>query len=156
MYANWDYLQDVSTWISDSIMENPPLSAKEGWIFREGVNEELNELRILSKEGTRLLAEMETRERLKTGIDSLKVKFNQVHGYYIEVTKANASRVPTDYHRKQTLVNAERFTTEELRDLEGRLSSADQKMKHLEFELFVTFVVASPQPQLEFKPWLIS
>ena len=129
-------LQDVSSWISDPFMENPPLSAKEGGIFREGVNGELDELRILSKEGTRLLAEMETRERAKTGIDSLKVKFNQVFGYYIEVTKANASRVPPDYHRKQTLVNAERYTTEELQELEGRLSSADQKMKHMEFELF--------------------
>ena len=137
MFANWDSLQDISSWVSDSVMENPPLSAKEGGIFREGINKELDELRMLSKEGTRLLAEMETRERAKTGIDSLKVKFNQVFGYYIEVTKANASRVPTDYHRKQTLVNAERFTTEELQDLEGRLSSADQKMKHLEFELFV-------------------
>jgi DNA mismatch repair protein MutS len=137
MYTDWDALQDVSSWISDSLMENPPLSAKEGGIFREGVNGELDELRLLSKKGIRLLAEMETRERAKTGIDSLKVKFNQVFGYYIEVTKANASRVPTDYHRKQTLVNAERYTTEELQELEGRLSSADQKMKHLEFELFV-------------------
>ena len=136
MYNDWDSIHDVSSWISDSIMENPPLSAKEGGIFREGVNGELDELRILSKEGTRLLAEMETRERAKTGIDSLKVKFNQVFGYYIEVTKANASRVPPDYHRKQTLVNAERYTTEELRELEGRLSSADQQMKHMEFELF--------------------
>ncbi len=137
MYSDWDALQDVSSWISESIVENPPLSAKEGGVIREGVNEELEELRILSKEGTRLLAEMESRERTKTGIDTLKVKFNQVFGYYIEVTKANASRVPPDYHRKQTLVNAERFTTEELQELEGRLSSADQKMKHLEFELFV-------------------
>ncbi len=137
MYADWDSLHDISSWVSGSLMENPPLSAKEGSIFREGINEELDELRILSKEGTRLLAEMETRERAKTGIDSLKVKFNQVFGYYIEVTKANASRVPTDYHRKQTLVNAERFTTEELQELEGRLSSAAQKMKHLEYELFV-------------------
>lgn len=136
MYADWDPLQDVSSWISESIVENPPLSAKEGGVIREGVNEGLKELRILSKEGTRLLAEMESRERTKTGIDTLKVKFNQVFGYYIEVTKANASRVPPDYHRKQTLVNAERFTTEELQELEGRLSSADQKMKHLEFELF--------------------
>ncbi len=137
MHADWDSLQDVSSWISDSLMENPPLSAKEGGIFREKVNEELDELRILSKEGTRLLADMETRERAKTGIDSLKVKFNQVFGYYIEVTKANSSRVPPDYHRKQTLVNAERYTTDELQELEGRLSSADQKMKHMEFELFV-------------------
>ncbi|MDH5429634.1 MAG: DNA mismatch repair protein MutS, partial [Nitrospirota bacterium] len=137
MHADWDSLQDVSSWISDALMENPPLSAKEGGIFREKVNEALDELRILSKEGTRLLAEMETRERAKTGIDSLKVKFNQVFGYYIEVTKANSARVPPDYHRKQTLVNAERYTTNELQELEGRLSSADQKMKHMECELFV-------------------
>jgi DNA mismatch repair protein MutS len=137
MYAEWDALQDVSSWITGSLLEPPPLSAKEGGIFREGVNSELDELRILSKEGTRLLAEMETREREKTGIDSLKVKFNQVFGYYIEVTKANTSRVPAAYHRKQTLVNAERYTTEELQELEGRLSSADQKMKNMEFELFV-------------------
>ena len=136
IYAAWDPLQDVSSWIADAIVPNPPLSAKEGGIFREGVNAELDELRILAKEGTRLLAEMETRERKRTGIDSLKVKFNQVFGYYIEITKANLLRVPTDYHRKQTLVNAERFTTGELQDLEGRLSSADQKMKNLECQLF--------------------
>ena len=137
MCRSWDSLQDVSSWISDSIVENPPLSAKEGGIIREKVNDELDEIRVLSKEGTRLLAEMEARERTRTGIDSLKVKFNQVFGYYIEVTKANTSRVPADYERKQTLVNAERFTTKELRDLEGQLSTADQKMKHLEFDLFV-------------------
>lgn len=132
----WDPLQDVSSWISDSIIPIPPLSAKEGGIIREGLNGELDELRVLSKEGTRLLAEMETRERQRTGIDSLKVKFNQIFGYYIEVTKANLSRVPPDYRRKQTLVNAERFTTGELQDLEGRLSSADQKLKNLEWQLF--------------------
>ena len=137
MNNEWDSMQDVSSWITDSVMDNPPLSAKEGGIIREGVNSELDELRILSKEGTRLLAEMEARERTKTGIETLKVKFNSVFGYYIEVTKANVSRVPPDYQRKQTLVNAERFTTEELQILEGRLSSAAQKMKHLEFELFV-------------------
>jgi DNA mismatch repair protein MutS len=136
IHAAWDPLQDVSSWIADSIIPNPPLSTKEGGIIRVGVNTELDELRILSKEGTRLLAEMETRERNRTGIDSLKVKFNQVFGYYIEVTKANLSRVPADYQRKQTLVNAERFTTGELQDLEGRLSSADQKMKNLEWQLF--------------------
>jgi DNA mismatch repair protein MutS len=136
IHAAWDPLQDVSSWIAEAIVPNPPLSSKEGGIFREGVNAELDELRILTKEGTRLLAEMETRERKRTGIDSLKVKFNQVFGYYIEITNANLSRVPTDYHRKQTLVNAERFTTGELQDLEGRLSSADQKMKNLECQLF--------------------
>ncbi|MCA9421851.1 MAG: DNA mismatch repair protein MutS, partial [Nitrospira sp.] len=136
IHAAWDPLLDVSSWVADTIVPNPPLSAKEGGIIREGVNEDLDELRVLAKEGTRLLAEMETRERTRSGIDSLKVKFNQVFGYYIEVTKANLSRVPADYHRKQTLVNAERFTTGELQDLEARLSNADQKMKNLEGELF--------------------
>lgn len=136
IHAAWDPLLDVSSWIADTIIPNPPLSVKEGGLIQAGVNEELDELRVLAKEGTRLLAEMETRERNRTGIDSLKVKFNQVFGYYIEVTKANLSRVPADYHRKQTLVNAERFTTGELQDLEGRLSSADQKMKSLESQLF--------------------
>jgi DNA mismatch repair protein MutS len=147
----WDPLQDVSSWIADSIIPQPPLSTKEGGIIREGVNAELDELRILAKEGTRLLAEMETRERHRTGIDSLKVKFNQVFGYYIEVTKANLSRVPADYHRKQTLVNAERFTTGELQDLEGRLSSADQKMKILEGQLFgeVRLRVASATTRIQ-------
>lgn len=136
LLAGWDSLEDVSSWIIDAIISHPPLSTKEGGIIREGVNAELDELRILSKEGTRLLAEMETRERNRTGIDSLKVKFNQVFGYYIEVTKAQLSRIPEDYHRKQTLVNAERFTTDELQDLEGRLSSAEQKIKNLEYRIF--------------------
>ena len=136
MSTEWNSLQDIRSQISETIEENPPLSSKEGGIIREGVSGELDELRVLSHEGTRLLAELEIRERTKTGIDSLKVKFNQVFGYYIEVTKANASRVPTDYQRKQTLVNAERFTTEELQQLEDRLSNAAQKMKGLECELF--------------------
>ena len=151
IHTDWDPLQDVSSWIHDSIVPQPPLSTKEGGIIREGVNAELDELRILSKEGTRLLAEMETRERHRTGIDSLKVKFNQVFGYYIEVTKSNLSRIPPDYHRKQTLVNAERFTTGELQDLEGRLSSADQKMKNLEGQLFgeVRLRVASATTRIQ-------
>ncbi len=151
MNGDWDSMQDVSSWIEDSVMENPPLSAKEGGIIQEGINAELDELRILSKEGTRLLAEMESRERAKTGIETLKVKFNSVFGYYIEVTKANVSRVPPDYQRRQTLVNAERFTTEELQVLEGRLSSAAQKMKHLEFELFVNlrFRIASVATRIQ-------
>ncbi len=132
----WDPLSDVVGWIADTVLPSPPLSQKEGGIIQDGVSPELDELRVLAKEGTRLLAEMESRERQKTGIETLKIKFNQVFGYYIEVTKANASRVPEDYHRKQTLVNAERFTTPELQDLEGRLSSAEQKLKHLEHQMF--------------------
>ena len=88
------------------------------------------------REGTRWIAELETREKNRTGIDSLKIKFNQVFGYYIEVTKANLSKVPSEYVRKQTLVNAERFTTDELRQLEDRITGVDQKAKTLEASLF--------------------
>ena len=136
IHKEWDLLSDVVGWIADTIIPSPPLSQKDGGIIKDGISQELDELRVLTKEGTRILAEMESRERQRTGIETLKIKFNQVFGYYIEVTKANASRVPEDYHRKQTLVNAERFTTPELQDLEGRLSSAEQKLKHLEFQMF--------------------
>ncbi len=136
LHKTWDPLSDVVNWIADTIVPDPPLAQKEGGIIRDGVNQELDELRILSKEGTKLLTEMESRERQRTGIETLKIKFNQVFGYYIEVTKANAARVPQEYQRKQTLVNAERFTTPELQDLEGKLSSAEQKLKALETQLF--------------------
>ncbi|MCA9477507.1 MAG: DNA mismatch repair protein MutS, partial [Nitrospira sp.] len=123
-------------WIAQALLPDPPLSAKDGSIIQPGMNAELDELRTLTKEGTRLLTELESRERHRTGIDSLKIKFNQVYGYYFEITKTHLARVPLDFQRKQTLVNAERFTTPELQELEGRLSSADQKMKNLEFQLF--------------------
>jgi len=136
MCIHWDSLQEVSGWISHTLLPDPPLSSKDGGIIKASVNAELDELRVLTQEGTRLLTELEAKERTRTGIESLKVKFNQVFGYYFEVTKANLARVPSDFQRKQTLVNAERFTTQELQDLEGRLSSADQKMKSLECQLF--------------------
>ncbi len=132
----WDSLQDVSELIVEQVVPEPPLSVKEGGIIRDGVHQELDEVRLLSKEGVKLLTEMEMRERARTGIDSLKIKFNQIFGYYIEVTKTHSSKIPQDYHRKQTLVNAERFTNEELQGLEGKLSSADQKITSLELELF--------------------
>ena len=134
--AHWDSLHEISTRIAQTLLPDPPLSQKDGGIIQPGVSPELDELRMLTKEGTRLLTELEARERTRTGIESLKIKFNQVFGYYFEVTKANLARVPVDFQRKQTLVNAERFTTPELGELEGRLSSADQKMKSLEFQLF--------------------
>ncbi|MDR4494740.1 MAG: DNA mismatch repair protein MutS [Nitrospirales bacterium] len=132
----WDSLREESNWIVQSLVPDPPLSAKDGGIMQAGVSAELDELRTLTKESTRLLTELEARERTRTGIESLKIKFNQVFGYYFEVTKANLGRVPLDFQRKQTLANAERFTTPELQDLEGRLSSAEQKMNSLEFQLF--------------------
>jgi DNA mismatch repair protein MutS len=136
LHAHWDSLDDVSDWIKHSLLSDPPLSSKDGGIMQTGINPELDELRVLTMEGTKVLTELEARLRSQTGIDSLKIKFNQVFGYYIEVTKANLSRIPNEFQRKQTLVNAERFTTDELQELEGRLSSADQKLKHLEHQLF--------------------
>ena len=136
IHAQWDSLHEVAEWIAQALLPDPPLSVKDGSIIQPGMNAELDELRTLTKEGTRLLTELESRERHRTGIDSLKIKFNQVYGYYFEITKTHLARVPLDFQRKQTLVNAERFTTPELQELEGRLSSADQKMKNLEFQLF--------------------
>jgi len=125
--SQWDDLQDVYHLIDHTILSNAPLSSREGGIIEDGYNKELDELRKVTREGTQWIAELEARERSQTGIESLKIKFNQVFGYYIEVTKANLSKVPNEYVRKQTLVNAERFTTEELRQLEDRITGATQK-----------------------------
>lgn len=151
LHAHWDSLEDVSDWIKHSLLPDPPLSSKDGGIIQTGINPELDELRGLTTEGTKVLTDLEARLRSQTGIDSLKIKFNQVFGYYIEVTKANLSRVPNEFQRKQTLVNAERFTTDELQELEGRLSSADQKLKHLEHQLFteLRFRVAGASSRIQ-------
>ena len=134
--SHWDDLQDVYSLIDETILTNAPLSSREGDIIENGFNKELDELRKVTREGTQWIAELEARERNRTGIESLKIKFNQVFGYYIEVTKANLSKVPNEYVRKQTLVNAERFMTEELRQLEDRITGASQKIKNLELSLF--------------------
>ena len=134
--STWDDLQDIYRLIERTIAENPPLSVREGGIIKDGYHSELDELRKISREGTRWIAELEAREKTRTGIDSLKIKFNQVFGYYIEITKANLSKVPSEYVRKQTLVNAERFTTDELRQLEDRITGVDQKAKTLETSVF--------------------
>ena len=94
-------------------------------------------MRKTSREGKNWIAAIETKERERTGIDSLKIRYNQVFGYYIEITKANLSRVPSDYMRKQTLVNAERFMTEELKELEERVTGAEAKLLACEQEIFL-------------------
>lgn len=105
-------------------------------MIRDGYSAELDELRLASRDGKAWLAEMEARERAATGIDSLKIRFNNVFGYYIEVTRANYAKVPEHYHRKQTLANAERFVTEELKRMEGTILGADERSRQLEYELF--------------------
>ncbi len=136
-HASWDDGRDMCDLIERALHPEAPMSARDGNVIREGYDARVDELRKACKEGKGWIAALETKERDRTGIDSLKVRYNQVFGYYIEVTKANLSRIPQDYIRKQTLVNAERFMTPELKELEERLSGAETKLVALEQELFI-------------------
>jgi DNA mismatch repair protein MutS len=131
-----DPLEDLYEMIVRTIAEEPPVSLGDGGAIREGVDVELDELRELSKSGRQSLAAIEERERARTGIGSLKVRFNTVFGYYLEVTKANAKAVPADYERKQTLVNAERFTTPELKEYETKILTAQERSGEIERRIF--------------------
>ncbi len=132
----WDSATDIHDLIERAIDPDAPLSSRDGGIFREGYHAGVDELRKASKEGKGWIAALEAKERERTGIESLKVRFNHVFGYYIEVTKANLTRVPTEYIRKQTLANAERFMTPELKELEEQVTGAEAKLNALEQELF--------------------
>lgn len=133
---NLDTLEDIHDLIEVSIHNNPPVSVKDGGIIKKGYNEELDELRLISKEGKNLIASLEDKERQETGIKSLRIGFNRVFGYYIEVTKSNLSLVPDRYTRKQTLVNCERYITAELKEFETKILGAEEKIKLLEYDLF--------------------
>ncbi len=134
---NLDELDDVHSLLERSIHPEPPALLNEGGLIRPGYHQELDALRSLSQNSKSLVAQIETRERERTGIASLKVRFNQVFGYYLEVSKPNLPLVPADYERKQTLVNAERFTTPELKELEARILEAEEKLQALERDLFL-------------------
>jgi DNA mismatch repair protein MutS len=134
--ANVDPLEDLHEMIVRTIAEEPPVSLGDSGAIREGVDAELDELRELSKSGRQSLAAIEERERARTGIGSLKVRFNTVFGYYLEVTKANAKAVPANYERKQTLVNAERFTTPELKEYETKILTAQERSGEIERRIF--------------------
>jgi DNA mismatch repair protein MutS len=131
-----DALEEVAAWIEDAIIETPPITLTEGGIFKDGYNKELDELRGISRDGKGWIARMEGQERQRTGISSLKVRYNQVFGYYIEVTNPNLDLVPEDYIRKQTLTNAERFITPQLKEYESKVLGAEERIKSLEHELF--------------------
>jgi len=133
---NFDTLIDVCTRIAQVIVEEPPLRLGEGDAIQPGVDAELDELRSLSRSGREAIAAIEERERARTGIGSLKVRFNNVFGYYLEITKANLANVPADYERKQTLVNAERFTTPELKDYERKILTAQERLGEIERRIF--------------------
>lgn len=134
--ASWDNGQDLYNLIEETIRPDAPLSLRDGNIIKDGYDPAIDELRKASKEGKSWIAALEAQERERTGIESLKIRYNQVFGYYIEITKANLARVPADYIRKQTLVNAERFMTAELKELEERVTGADVKMLAREQEIF--------------------
>jgi DNA mismatch repair protein MutS len=131
-----DPLEDLHEMIVQTIAEEPPVSIGDCGAIRVGVDAELDELRELSRSGRQALAAIEERERERTGIGSLKVRFNNVFGYYLEVTKANAKSVPADYERKQTLVNAERFTTPELKEYETKILTAQERSGEIEKKIF--------------------
>jgi len=132
----FDTLDDLHEMIARTLVDEPPVSLSDGGAVREGVDAELDELRSLSSNGRQMIAAIEERERARTGIGSLKVRFNSVFGYYLEVTKANAKSVPADYERKQTLVNAERFTTPELKELETKILTAQERSGEIERRIF--------------------
>ncbi len=136
-HARIDELTDVAGLILNAISEAPPLAIADGGTIRAGFNAELDELRDLSGNGKRYIAQIEERERQRTGIQSLKVRFNNVFGYYIEITRANLRLAPADYERKQTLANAERFTTPELKEYEHKVLDAEERILALEKDLFV-------------------
>ncbi len=131
-----DPLDDLSELIARTLVDEPPVNLSDGGAIREGVDADLDAVRSLSTTGRQRIASIEERERERTGIGSLKVRFNSVFGYYLEVTKANAKSVPADYERKQTLVNAERFTTPELKDLEVKILTAQERSGEIERRIF--------------------
>jgi len=135
--ARLDTLEDVTSRIATTLVAEPPLTFADGGAIAAGVDEELDELRTISTTGRQQIAAIEERERTRTGIGSLKVRYNSVFGYYIEITKSNLAMAPTDYERKQTLVNAERFTTPELKEYERKILTAHDRSIEIEKRIFV-------------------
>ncbi|SHH77115.1 DNA mismatch repair protein MutS [Clostridium grantii] len=137
-YKEIDTLEDIHSFLFSSLLENPAISVKEGGIIKDGYNEEVDELRKAKAHGKEWIAALESREKDLTGIKSLKIRYNKVFGYYIEVTKLNMEFVPKDrYTRKQTLANAERYVTDELKEMEEKILGAEEKLTTLEYEIFV-------------------
>ena len=136
IYEDMDSLEDITDLIKHAIVDEPPLAQKDGGIIREGFNEDVDKFRSARTDGKKWLTELETKERERTGIKSLKVKYNRVFGYALEVTNTFKELVPENYIRKQTLANAERYITEELKNLENMILGAEDKLYALEYELF--------------------
>ena len=137
LFQEIDELTDVRERLEKALSDEPPAVATEPGIIRTGYHAELDELRNLSQHSKTIIASMEERERKRTGINSLKIRFNQVFGYYIEISKPNLPNAPADYERKQTLVNAERFTSPELKEYERKILAADERILEIERQLFI-------------------
>ena len=137
IYEDYDSLEDLYDLLEQAIVEEPPVSIKEGGIFKQGYRDEIDELRLAKTECKTWLADLESKEREKTGIKGLKIKYNKVFDYYFEVTNSFKSLVPDYFIRKQTLVNAERFTTDELNTLSGKILGAEDKLYALEYDCYV-------------------
>ncbi len=129
-------LKELAEKIESAIVDEAPISVRDGGMIRDGFNSEIDELRKISVTGKTFLKDLQEREIKRSGINSLKVRFNKVFGYYIEISKANLANAPTDYIRKQTLVNAERFITPELKEYEEKVLTAEERIKELEYEIF--------------------
>ncbi len=137
IYENIDELEDICSLIEKSIVEEPPMTIKDGGIIKIGYDEEIDKLKTATTQGKNWIINLEAEEREKTGIKNLKVGFNKVFGYFIEVTKSNLKMVPERYIRKQTLTNAERYITEELKNLENQILGAEERVVNLEYNAFI-------------------
>jgi DNA mismatch repair protein MutS len=151
LLAQLDELVDVRDRIDATLIDDPPALTREGGFARDGVDRELDELRTISRSGKQIIAEMETRERARTGIQSLKVRYNRVFGYYIEVSKSNLHAVPLDYQRKQTIAGGERFITPALKEYEEKVLGADERILERELEMFeiLRAAVAAEAPRVQ-------
>jgi DNA mismatch repair protein MutS len=151
LVSELDEVADVRDAIGDAIVDEPPALAREGQCVRDGLDTELDELRRISRSGKQLIAEMEEAERARTGIGSLKIRYNRVFGYYIEVSKSNLGAVPADYHRKQTIAGGERFVTPALKAHEEKVLGADERILAREIELFEQLrrQVAAEAPRIQ-------
>jgi len=151
LVSELDDVADVRDRIDASIIDEPPALARDGKFIRGGFDAEIDELRRISESGRQVIVEMEQQERERTGISSLKVRYNRVFGYYIEVSKSNLHAVPPDYHRKQTIAGGERFITPALKDYEGKVLGADERIVEREIELFdaLRSAVAAEAPRVQ-------
>ena len=151
LLAQLDDLVDVRDRIESTLIDEPGALARDGGFARDGMDAELDELRGISRSGKQIIAEMEERERARTGINSLKIRYNRVFGYYIEISKSNLHLVPADYHRKQTIAGGERYITPALKEYEEKVLGADERILERELEIFdrLRLDVAAESPRIQ-------